>query len=215
MFPLQSSSQIFPFVHQRLIPAASVHNAAFREQQLVFSQKQSYFQERSCILPVAQSVTHFQQVRTESTDLDTSPPPSDLIYIPTPVEVTYEFLEYFHDEVCLSWWMAIVATTVIYKSLLSFPLAVLQQRVFARIENVQPQINTFVEQAKQQLALIAKERNWSKAEHQNQFDREVSQRNFQACNKMDMRTLKAVFRIFTMFVLLPKMFKCYAIVLLM
>ncbi|PIK44462.1 putative mitochondrial inner membrane protein COX18-like [Apostichopus japonicus] len=56
---------------------------------------------------------------------------------------------------------------------LRWTTSVLQQRVFARIENVQPKINTYVEQTKQQLALIAKSENWSKAEHQTEFNNEV------------------------------------------
>ncbi|XP_071482766.1 LOW QUALITY PROTEIN: cytochrome c oxidase assembly protein COX18, mitochondrial-like [Diadema antillarum] len=95
------------------------------------------------------------------------------MYIPTPTEKCYEFLEYIHDTAGLPWWLTILATTLLFRGAIVFPFTVWQQRILARIENAQPLINAYVEQIKQQLAIMAKEEGWSQRKMAKAFSNEV------------------------------------------
>nr|XP_054773858.1 cytochrome c oxidase assembly protein COX18, mitochondrial-like [Lytechinus pictus] len=95
------------------------------------------------------------------------------IYVPTPTEKCYELLEYIHDNAGLPWWLTILATTILLRGVVVFPFAVWQQMIFARIENAQPMINAYVEQIKQQLAILAKEKGWSQRHMAKVFTTEV------------------------------------------
>ncbi|XP_038061231.1 cytochrome c oxidase assembly protein COX18, mitochondrial-like [Patiria miniata] len=94
-------------------------------------------------------------------------------YMPTPVECSYEFLEHIHETLTLPWWLTILVTTFLLRGALVLPFSILQQRVLAKIENVQPQINTHAEHMKQQVALKAKELNWSQKEMANVYSQQV------------------------------------------
>ncbi|XP_022108769.1 mitochondrial inner membrane protein COX18-like [Acanthaster planci] len=94
-------------------------------------------------------------------------------YIPTPVECSYEFLERLQETSALPWWLTILATTLLVRGTLVLPFAVWQQQVLAKIENVQPEINTHAEHMKQQVALMAKELNWSQKEMANFYSQQV------------------------------------------
>lgn len=160
-----------PLAHKGSITSvASFHSIPLYSHQTNITGPCYVRKKNHCLFRSVPSVAAIQCRNNSSTG---SSIPDDLMYIPTPVEWTYELLEYLHDEMSLSWWLAIIAATVFYKGIFAFPFALSQQRVFARIENAQPEINTFVEQAKQQTALKAKEQNWSKAERERQFDLEV------------------------------------------
>lgn len=97
----------------------------------------------------------------------------DNLYIPTPTEKCYELLEYIRDSAGMPWWLTILATTILFRGAIVFPFAVWQQIIFARIENAQPMINAYVEQIKQQLAILAKEKGWSQRKMAKVFSSEV------------------------------------------
>ena len=104
------------------------------------------------------------------------------VYVPTPTEKCYDLMEYIHDSVGLPWWLTILATTILFKGMIVFPFAVWQQMILARIENAQPLINAYVEQIKQQLAIIAKDERWSRRKMGKVFGQEVGNLGYLQCH---------------------------------
>ncbi|XP_071953689.1 cytochrome c oxidase assembly protein COX18, mitochondrial-like [Antedon mediterranea] len=98
----------------------------------------------------------------------------DNIYIPTPVETFYELLEKLHDGYGIPWWLTIIASTVMLRTFFILPFAVLQQKVMAKIESTQIEINTYAEHLKQQTAVRAKESGWSQRQMADVYSEQIS-----------------------------------------
>lgn len=93
------------------------------------------------------------------------------LYVPSPVEFTYEYLELINES--YPWWVVIPMVAIVTRTLLVAPFTLWQHRVAARIENVQPEINTRAEQLRQKVVATAKVQKWSQQEVADEYGQKL------------------------------------------
>ncbi|XP_034272009.1 cytochrome c oxidase assembly protein COX18, mitochondrial isoform X1 [Pantherophis guttatus] len=64
----------------------------------------------------------------------------------------------------LPWWSTVLAATAILRTGLTLPLSVLQKRVVARLEKLQPEIEYLAKQLRYEVSVSAKQYGWSEKE---------------------------------------------------
>ncbi|XP_032091210.1 cytochrome c oxidase assembly protein COX18, mitochondrial isoform X2 [Thamnophis elegans] len=64
----------------------------------------------------------------------------------------------------LPWWSTVLAATAILRTGLTLPLSVFQKRVVARLEKLQPEIESLAKQLRYEVSVSAKQHNWSEKE---------------------------------------------------
>ncbi|XP_033114191.1 cytochrome c oxidase assembly protein COX18, mitochondrial-like [Anneissia japonica] len=143
-------------------------------QMPIFNKQQKKHVKQTLLCGELSQITHPSITFTRGFKVEISDAAVSNIYIPTPVETCYELLENFHDMYGLPWWFTIVASTFALRFAVIMPLAIMQQRVMAKIENVQIEINTYAEQLKQKTAVTAKENGWSQRKMANVYSNQIS-----------------------------------------
>uniref|UniRef100_A0A6J0VA63 Cytochrome c oxidase assembly protein COX18, mitochondrial isoform X1 n=2 Tax=Pogona vitticeps TaxID=103695 RepID=A0A6J0VA63_9SAUR len=73
----------------------------------------------------------------------------------------------------LPWWAALVATSAVLRTGLTLPLAVLQYRVLAKLENLQPEIQSLAKELHCEVSVYGKQLGWSEKEKRFQFKRNM------------------------------------------
>ncbi|XP_061445839.1 cytochrome c oxidase assembly protein COX18, mitochondrial [Rhineura floridana] len=61
----------------------------------------------------------------------------------------------------LPWWATVVATSALLRTGLTLPLAALQNRVIAKLENLQPEIQSLAKHLRYEVSVCAKQQGWS------------------------------------------------------
>ncbi|XP_069680104.1 cytochrome c oxidase assembly protein COX18, mitochondrial isoform X2 [Periplaneta americana] len=79
-----------------------------------------------------------------------------------PVSYAQDFLLFMHNSTGLPWWTTIVLTTVLLRSVMTLPLAVYQNYILAKVENLQLlEMPELVKELKKETAIAIKKFNWS------------------------------------------------------
>ncbi|XP_078576715.1 cytochrome c oxidase assembly protein COX18, mitochondrial-like isoform X2 [Branchiostoma floridae x Branchiostoma japonicum] len=93
-----------------------------------------------------------------------------------PVRLAMTLLEHVHLHTGLPWWATIVMTTVALRLGLTFPLAVYQAHVIARVEGLQPELARFAAALRRKVSVTGHQRGWSEKQMRSKFN--VKMREF-------------------------------------
>ncbi|XP_018320886.2 cytochrome c oxidase assembly protein COX18, mitochondrial-like [Agrilus planipennis] len=91
----------------------------------------------------------------------------------TPVGYIQQFLVDVHDKTGLPWWASIVLTTIIFRTCITVPLAVYQQYILAKIENINLEMKGLAEELKKELAVAIKLYNWDERQAKFHFRKSI------------------------------------------
>ncbi|KAK3860312.1 hypothetical protein Pcinc_033627 [Petrolisthes cinctipes] len=80
-------------------------------------------------------------------------------------------LQGFHNYTHLPWWASIILSTILMRGLLTFPLAVFQQYIMAKVENLKPEMEELVKELKKEMAVAIKKYNWDLKYARNVYSR--------------------------------------------
>lgn len=78
-----------------------------------------------------------------------------------PVEIAQKFLVNAHDITGLPWWGSIILTTIMVRSAITLPLAVYQNYIMAKLQNLRLEMPSIVEELKMETAYAMKKFNWT------------------------------------------------------
>ncbi|XP_045135735.1 cytochrome c oxidase assembly protein COX18, mitochondrial-like isoform X2 [Portunus trituberculatus] len=87
------------------------------------------------------------------------------------VENLMEGLQAIHDYSHLSWWGSIILSTILMRSILTFPLAVYQKYIMAKVENLRPEMNEMIQELKKETAYAVKKYGWNERHARYMFNR--------------------------------------------
>lgn len=92
----------------------------------------------------------------------------------TPVEYLQKLLLTLHDTTGLPWWASIVCTTVLLRTCVTLPLAIYQQYILAKLENLKLEMPDIVKELKRETAMAVKMYNWDERMARITYNRSVS-----------------------------------------
>ncbi|XP_066156904.1 cytochrome c oxidase assembly protein COX18, mitochondrial [Euwallacea fornicatus] len=78
----------------------------------------------------------------------------------TPVTYCQEFLVQVHNYTGLPWWASILVSTVLLRSVITLPVAVYQQVIIARLENIKLELPAIAEELKHETNTAVKIYKW-------------------------------------------------------
>ncbi|XP_046402056.1 cytochrome c oxidase assembly protein COX18, mitochondrial isoform X1 [Ischnura elegans] len=84
----------------------------------------------------------------------------------TPVHHAQKFFELIHDTSGLPWWASIIVTTVVVRSLVAFPLALHQNYILAKVQNLQHEMKTISQELGREVSFAVKKFGWSNEQAQ-------------------------------------------------
>ncbi|CAI2165662.1 18750_t:CDS:2 [Funneliformis geosporum] len=96
-------------------------------------------------------------------------PTDDVNFI---ISFNQSVLEFMHNSTALPWWATILISTILLRTLLTLPIAIIQQKSGARMISLQPQIMDMFEKLKHEVVREVKNRNGTYEE----FQRELTKR---------------------------------------
>ncbi|KAJ7313379.1 hypothetical protein JRQ81_004690 [Phrynocephalus forsythii] len=73
----------------------------------------------------------------------------------------------------LPWWATMIAASALLRTSLTLPLAVLQSRVLAKLENLQPEIQSLAKELHNEVSVYGKQWGWSEKVRRSQFKRNM------------------------------------------
>ncbi|XP_034957932.2 cytochrome c oxidase assembly protein COX18, mitochondrial isoform X1 [Zootoca vivipara] len=73
----------------------------------------------------------------------------------------------------LPWWAAVFAASALLRTGVTLPLAALQSRVLAKLENLQPEIHSLAKHLRYEVSVCAKQRSWSEKEARFHFKKNL------------------------------------------
>lgn len=94
----------------------------------------------------------------------------------TPVEYIQKFLLSFHDTSGLPWWATIVCTTILLRSCVTLPLAVYQNYILAKLENLKLEMPEIAKELRKETAVAIKLYKWDEKKAKLVYNRSVSNR---------------------------------------
>ncbi|CAH0547624.1 unnamed protein product [Brassicogethes aeneus] len=77
-----------------------------------------------------------------------------------PVECIQKSLVTIHDTSGLPWWATIVCTTILFRTSVTLPLAIYQNYIMAKLENLKLEMPLIVEELKRETAMAIKMYKW-------------------------------------------------------
>lgn len=80
-------------------------------------------------------------------------------------------LQAIHDSLHIPWWMSIIISTIMLRGIITFPLAVYQNYIFARIENLKPEMDTLIKELKKETAVAIRKFGWDEVHARRMFNR--------------------------------------------
>jgi mitochondrial inner membrane protein COX18 len=91
----------------------------------------------------------------------------------TPVEYIQHGLLQLHDTTGLPWWATIVLSTVMLRTCITMPLAIYQNKILARVENLSLEMPAIVKELKQETAYAMKKFNWTEKQARILYNRSL------------------------------------------
>ncbi|GLG96515.1 uncharacterized protein GBIM_03473 [Gryllus bimaculatus] len=83
------------------------------------------------------------------------------MYDSPPVLYAQELLLHVHDISCMPWWATIVMTTVVLRTTVTFPLALYQNYILAKLDILQLQLKEISKEMGRETSLAVKKFNWT------------------------------------------------------
>ncbi|KAK7864601.1 hypothetical protein R5R35_003191 [Gryllus longicercus] len=83
------------------------------------------------------------------------------MYDSPPVLYAQELLLHVHDISCMPWWATIVMTTVVLRTTVTFPLALYQNYILAKLDILQLQLKEISKEMGKETSLAVKRFNWT------------------------------------------------------
>ncbi|KAK8389277.1 hypothetical protein O3P69_020906 [Scylla paramamosain] len=87
------------------------------------------------------------------------------------VENLMEGLQAIHDYSHLPWWGSIILSTILMRSILTFPFAVYQKYIMAKVENLKPEMSELVQELKKETAYAVRKYGWNEKHARYMFNR--------------------------------------------
>ncbi|XP_047118879.1 cytochrome c oxidase assembly protein COX18, mitochondrial isoform X1 [Schistocerca piceifrons] len=91
----------------------------------------------------------------------------------SPVLFAQENLVLLHDLTCLPWWATIISSTIILRTAVTLPLAVYQNHVLARYENILQEMPAIVKELKAETAYAVKKFQWTEKQARVVYNRSL------------------------------------------
>lgn len=90
-----------------------------------------------------------------------------------PVSYAQEFVLNIHSYTGLPWWASIIITTVVLRTFVTVPLALYQNYILARVENLGQEMPEIVKELKKEMAIAIRKFNWDERTAKIMFTRSV------------------------------------------
>ncbi|XP_066990367.1 cytochrome c oxidase assembly protein COX18, mitochondrial [Macrobrachium rosenbergii] len=84
-------------------------------------------------------------------------------------------LQVIHDSLHVPWWSSIIISTIILRGLLTFPLAVYQNYILSKVENLKGELDALAKELGRETALATKKFGWTQTHARYMFNRSVSE----------------------------------------
>uniref|UniRef100_A0A6P7FHP9 Cytochrome c oxidase assembly protein COX18, mitochondrial-like isoform X1 n=1 Tax=Diabrotica virgifera virgifera TaxID=50390 RepID=A0A6P7FHP9_DIAVI len=91
----------------------------------------------------------------------------------TPVEYIQKFLLTLHDTSGLPWWATIVCATVLLRSCVTLPLAIYQNYVLAKLQNLKSEMPAIAKELQKETAVAIKLYNWDEKKTKMMYNRSI------------------------------------------
>ncbi|GLG96518.1 Uncharacterized protein GBIM_03473 [Gryllus bimaculatus] len=95
------------------------------------------------------------------------------MYDSPPVLYAQELLLHVHDISCMPWWATIVMTTVVLRTTVTFPLALYQNYILAKLDILQLQLKEISKEMGRETSLAVKKFNWTEKQAKAVYIRSV------------------------------------------
>lgn len=89
------------------------------------------------------------------------------------ISFNQSILEFIHNSTVLPWWATILISTILLRTFLTLPIAIIQQKNGAKILSLQPQIMEIFERLKHEVVREVKKRNGTYEEFQSELTKKV------------------------------------------
>ncbi|KAK8730820.1 hypothetical protein OTU49_007949 [Cherax quadricarinatus] len=80
-------------------------------------------------------------------------------------------LQGIHDNLHIPWWAAILLSTVLMRGVLTFPIAVYQNYIVSKLENLKPEMDELVKELKKETAYAIRKFGWNEKHARHMFNR--------------------------------------------
>lgn len=90
-----------------------------------------------------------------------------------PVNFMQESLTQLHDLSGLPWWSTIIVSTVLLRGLVTFPLAIYQSKILAKVEKVSEEMPAIVKELKLETGLAIRKFNWTEKQAGMMYNRSL------------------------------------------
>ncbi|KAK8730818.1 hypothetical protein OTU49_007949 [Cherax quadricarinatus] len=87
------------------------------------------------------------------------------------VEGLMTSLQGIHDNLHIPWWAAILLSTVLMRGVLTFPIAVYQNYIVSKLENLKPEMDELVKELKKETAYAIRKFGWNEKHARHMFNR--------------------------------------------
>ncbi|CAG8624961.1 3686_t:CDS:2 [Rhizophagus irregularis] len=94
------------------------------------------------------------------------------------ISFNQSILEFIHNSTVLPWWATILISTILLRTFLTLPIAIIQQKNGAKILSLQPQIMEIFERLKHEVVREVKKRNGTYEEFQSELTKKVANKCF-------------------------------------
>jgi mitochondrial inner membrane protein COX18 len=82
-------------------------------------------------------------------------------------------LETIHEVSGLPWWATICASTILFRTAITLPLSVYQNKIFARLENIGQEMKDLVPEMKKETAIAIRQFKWTEEEAKKAYMRSM------------------------------------------
>lgn len=91
----------------------------------------------------------------------------------TIVGYSQNFLLYLHENSGLPWWATIITSTILLRTTITLPVAIYQQYILAKLENIKLEMPNIAKEVKKEIAIAIKMYNWDERTARVTFNRSV------------------------------------------
>lgn len=99
------------------------------------------------------------------------------------VQCAQKVLLNFHETTGLPWWATIICTTVAMRTTVTVPLAIYQQYILAKVENLNLEMPGVAKELKKEVAIAVKMYGWDERTAKIHYRRSVSRFNWNSRDK--------------------------------